>query len=63
MAQMLLHGVIEANIMEADLSVTSDGRLRPTKKVSASLLVHCLPLSAYHHLNLLWVLQTTKSLN
>jgi phospholipase D1/2 len=44
MAQILLHGVIEAKIMEADLSVTSDGRLRPTKKVSAFLLVHCLIL-------------------
>ncbi|KAL6650066.1 hypothetical protein ACP70R_014290 [Stipagrostis hirtigluma subsp. patula] len=32
MAQMLLHGVIDASILEADLSVTSDGKLRPTKK-------------------------------
>ncbi|TVU46769.1 hypothetical protein EJB05_06328 [Eragrostis curvula] len=32
MAQMLLHGVIDAKILEADLSVTSDGKLRPTKK-------------------------------
>uniref|UniRef100_M8CY88 phospholipase D n=1 Tax=Aegilops tauschii TaxID=37682 RepID=M8CY88_AEGTA len=32
MAQMLLHGVVDAKILEADLSVTSDGQLRPTRK-------------------------------
>ncbi|KAL6878431.1 hypothetical protein ACP4OV_012601 [Aristida adscensionis] len=32
MAQRLLHGVIDAKILEADLSVTSDGQLRPSKK-------------------------------
>jgi phospholipase D1/2 len=31
--QLLLHGVIEATILEADLSVTTDGKLQPTKKV------------------------------
>lgn len=30
--QLLLHGVIEATILEADLSVTTDGKLQPTKK-------------------------------
>uniref|UniRef100_A0A0A8YCL6 Phospholipase D n=1 Tax=Arundo donax TaxID=35708 RepID=A0A0A8YCL6_ARUDO len=33
MAQMLLHGVIDAKILEADLSVTSGGLLRPSKKI------------------------------
>uniref|UniRef100_A0A0E0D1L0 Phospholipase D n=1 Tax=Oryza meridionalis TaxID=40149 RepID=A0A0E0D1L0_9ORYZ len=32
MARMLLHGVIDAKIVEADLSVTSDGQLRPSRK-------------------------------
>ncbi|KAM3299745.1 hypothetical protein ACQJBY_040977 [Aegilops geniculata] len=32
MAQMLLHGVVDAKILEADLSVTSGGQLRPTRK-------------------------------
>ncbi|KAL5219198.1 hypothetical protein ABZP36_019882 [Zizania latifolia] len=32
MAQRLLHGVIDAKILEADLSVTSGGQLRPTRK-------------------------------
>ncbi|KAI5019994.1 hypothetical protein ZWY2020_044882 [Hordeum vulgare] len=32
MAQMLLHGVVDAMILEADLSVGSDGQLRPTRK-------------------------------
>ncbi|XP_062215434.1 phospholipase D alpha 1-like [Phragmites australis] len=32
MAQMLLHGVIDAKILEADLSVTSGGQLKPAKK-------------------------------
>lgn len=32
-AQLLLHGVIKATILEADLSVTTDGKLQPTKKV------------------------------
>lgn len=31
--QLLLHGVIDARILEADLSVTADGKLQPTKKV------------------------------
>ena len=31
--QLLLHGVIEARILEADLSVTTDGQLQPSKKV------------------------------
>jgi len=32
--QLLLHGVIDARIVAADLSVTSDGQLQPTKKVA-----------------------------
>ncbi|KAF0921473.1 hypothetical protein E2562_007013 [Oryza meyeriana var. granulata] len=32
MARMLLHGVIDAKIVQADLSVTSDGQLRPSRK-------------------------------
>uniref|UniRef100_J3LPF0 Phospholipase D n=1 Tax=Oryza brachyantha TaxID=4533 RepID=J3LPF0_ORYBR len=32
MARMLLHGVIDAKILEADLSVTADGQLRPSRK-------------------------------
>jgi len=35
--QLLLHGVIEARILEADLSVTTDGNLQPTKKVPYSI--------------------------
>ncbi|PUZ40818.1 hypothetical protein GQ55_9G453900 [Panicum hallii var. hallii] len=31
--QLLLHGVIDARIVAADLSVTSDGQLQPTKKI------------------------------
>jgi len=47
--QLLLHGVIDARILEADLSVTTDGKLQPTKKVRiytvyallrSALLVH-----------------------
>ncbi|XP_051214611.1 phospholipase D alpha 1 isoform X2 [Lolium perenne] len=34
MAQMLLHGVIEANILEADLSVASGGQLRQPRKTA-----------------------------
>uniref|UniRef100_A0A0D9VUU3 Phospholipase D n=1 Tax=Leersia perrieri TaxID=77586 RepID=A0A0D9VUU3_9ORYZ len=32
MARILLHGVIDAKILEADLSVSSDGLLRPSRK-------------------------------
>ncbi|GJN31684.1 hypothetical protein PR202_gn00014 [Eleusine coracana subsp. coracana] len=32
MAQRLLHGVIDAKILEADLSIMSGGLLRPAKK-------------------------------
>ena len=36
--QLLLHGVIEARILEADLlSVTTDGKLQPSKKVPYSI--------------------------
>lgn len=38
MAQLLLHGLIDARIVAADLSVTSDGQLQPTKKVEVVLL-------------------------
>jgi hypothetical protein len=37
MAQLRLHGLIDARIMEADLSVTSDGQLQPTKKVGSTM--------------------------
>jgi len=45
--QLLLHGVIEARILEADLSVTTDGNLQPTKKVPYSIC------SAVHVVNFL----------
>lgn len=35
--QLLLHGLIDARIVEADLSVTSNGQLLPTKKVWLSI--------------------------
>ncbi|RCV44495.1 hypothetical protein SETIT_9G378300v2 [Setaria italica] len=37
MAQLLLHGLIDARIVAADLSVTSDGQLQPTKKVETRM--------------------------
>ena len=41
--QLLLHGVIDARIVAADLSVTSDGQLQPTKKVTLRyILFFCL---------------------
>jgi phospholipase D1/2 len=40
MAQLLLHGLIDARIVAADLSVTSDGQLQPTKKVEVVTVVY-----------------------
>jgi phospholipase D1/2 len=39
--QLLLHGVIEARILEADLSVTTDGQLQPSKKVRIVYALLC----------------------
>jgi len=40
--QLLLHGVIDARIVAADLSVTSDGQLQPTKKVTLQYILFFL---------------------
>ena len=42
--QLLLHGVIDARIVAADLSVTSDGQLQPTKKVTLRYILFCFVL-------------------